>query len=269
MNLYYTPNCYAYTGPCNVAGLQALTKLLDPTGKGLFLGAIDFGPHDTWSNWFNSLNWCATTWTQASIPFVLSVPLRCDESAPESEIADSFSRLAIRLIALGRPTNIIRLGWEHNGTWYPWGSSKLGNAAFIAAYRAAVAAMRSVQGAGFRFDWCVAEGYDWCGRYPGDDVVDYISCDVYNGKIGPMPEYNIHVLLSYAEILGKEVGIPEWGTQTDDSVWTSQMMSLLYQPGINAHYQGMWFPTDPAGDYGQTATALPNTVQAIRSVLRL
>lgn len=87
---------------------------------------------------------------------------------------------------------IIRLGWECNGNWYPWGiaTNKAGYNSttnsptnFINAYRHVVALMKQYA-PGLRFEWNISRtgsytGWTSDGGYPGDDVVDYFGCDAY------------------------------------------------------------------------------------------
>ena len=72
---------------------------------------------------------------------------------------------------------VIRLGWEMNGTWFPWSTNADG---YKRMWRRLIPQYRAVSGA-FRFDWCTNGGSpnpeSW---YPGDDVVDVIAMDQYD-----------------------------------------------------------------------------------------
>ena len=58
-----------------------------------------------------------------------------------------FTDLAQQLVNGGMGNAVIRLGWEMNGDWYPWGGDPQN---FIAAYNNAAEAMKSVPGANFQ-----------------------------------------------------------------------------------------------------------------------
>ena len=68
---------------------------------------------------------------------------------------------ARNLVAAGLGSAVIRLGNEANGTKYPYSipDTPKGNAQWVRSWDNIVTAMRSVPGAHFRFDWCVASGY--------------------------------------------------------------------------------------------------------------
>src|SRR5205085_1396640 len=75
-----------------------------------------------------------------------------------------------------------------NGTWYrdSLGSTGREYALWRTAWRRTVFAMRSVPGAHFRFDWCINAAYrniPMKAFYPGDDVVDIIGIDAYDGGL--------------------------------------------------------------------------------------
>jgi hypothetical protein len=134
----------------------------------------------------------------------------------------TFRRVAEALVAAGYPDAVIRLGHEPNGAWYPWSAVGGNAAAYVDAYRHVHGVFRSVSSR-FRFDWCVARP-NWStvgvASYPGDDVVDVVSMDVYlRADHGPWSralwdEAFAPVLAdhrAFARARGKPVGYPEWG----------------------------------------------------------
>ena len=59
-----------------------------------------------------------------------------------------------RSCTTGEGDAILRLGWEFNGTWYPWSVTNRTDAAhFVGYFRHIVSTMRAVPGADFRFVW--------------------------------------------------------------------------------------------------------------------
>lgn len=85
---------------------------------------------------------------------------------------------------------LVRLMHEFNGNWYPWCLATNGNNSEIykTAYRRIVKLMRDVQANNVQFVWCVnsisipqAPWNNIIDAYPGDDVVDIVGTDIYNG----------------------------------------------------------------------------------------
>ena len=138
-----------------------------------------------------------------------------------------FATLAKTLVSYGEGDAILRLGWEFNGTWYPWAVTNQVDAADFAAYfRNIVTAMRIVPGTSFRFVWNATSGPTPIAAqdaYPGDAYVDYVGLDLYDQVWGiPLnpalawPRYvteanGLTWLASFATAHHKPVVIPEWG----------------------------------------------------------
>jgi len=134
--------------------------------------------------------------------------------------------LAKGLVAGGQGSSIIRLGWEFNGSWFPWAAN--GQAAnFVAYWQQIVTSMRSVAGANFKFEWNPTSGDQGAGDlaqyYPGNAYVDLIGLDVYDVSWGSYPgassefstiltePYGLNWLASFAAAQGKPMTLPEWG----------------------------------------------------------
>jgi hypothetical protein len=163
---------------------------------------------------------------------VMSVPLLLPGDAGFSTITSGqrdsiFTTLANNINAIHHNKQIIiRLGWEHNGNWFPWSSLK-DPAGYKAAFRHVVKVIRAVTPS-VRFDWCTDfqsySKFDWTSAYPGDDVVDVISMDVYdeynsgwsdivNGPNG----VGLQALRNFAKAHGKPEAYPEWGCSTSSA----------------------------------------------------
>jgi len=145
-----------------------------------------------------------------------------------------FVTLAQGLVAGGQGSSIIRLGWEFNGSWFPWAAANQA-ANFIAYWQQIVTAMRSVSGANFKFEWNPASGDQSAGAgnladyYPGNSYVDLIGLDVYDISWGSYPgaaaefttlvteHYGLKWLASFAAQQGKPMTLPEWGLGSGDS----------------------------------------------------
>ncbi|MER0446469.1 glycosyl hydrolase [Streptomyces sp. Edi4] len=137
----------------------------------------------------------------------------------EGQFDEHFKRLAQRLVDLKIPDTVIVLGWEMNGTTY---THRCGPdpAAWKAYWKNAVAAMRSVPGQKFRFDFAPSRGRDavpWTECYPGDDVVDIIGMDSYDQPPGQdfdrqiKEPYGLQEHVDFAAAHHKPISYPEWG----------------------------------------------------------
>jgi hypothetical protein len=103
---------------------------------------------------------------------------------------DSFlTYLGGKLKTLNAPVWIRPLH-EFNGDWYPWSLSYNGKSPdiYVSCYRRIVKILTNAGGNQLKFVWCpnaidlpaVAWNVSW-KAYPGDDVVDFLGVDVYNG----------------------------------------------------------------------------------------
>jgi hypothetical protein len=136
--------------------------------------------------------------------------------------------LARNLVAAGLGNSVIRLAHEANDSSYPYsiGGSDEDFRLWQEFWRRTAIAMRSVPGAHFLFDWCINAYWrpiplsKW---YPGDDVVDIIGIDAYDGGVPVgMDRWTrlytqtdgIRDVLQFAAAHGKPVSIPEWGLST-------------------------------------------------------
>lgn len=140
--------------------------------------------------------------------------------------------LAQNLVNAGLGNSIIRLSPEANGTWYSdsLGSTPAQWALWDQFWRVTALAMKSVPGANFQFDWCIAALYralPLSQIYPGSDVVNIIGVDAYDtGNIGntAAARWNdalngsdgIQAVANFAASQGKPLSIPEWGVSPVD-----------------------------------------------------
>lgn len=122
---------------------------------------------------------------------VLSVPLLIESTTGDfaggagGAYDRHFTELAQNLVDRGLEDTVIRLGWEFNGSTFPWAVERGQVDDYKRFWNRAVAAMRGVDGAAFAFDWCPnitldATGLPFDDLYPGDDVVDIIGLGFYD-----------------------------------------------------------------------------------------
>jgi hypothetical protein len=175
-------------------------------------------------------------WRGSGYQLVLGVPMiPTRDGRPEGTLAagaagtydDMYAALGSTLVHYGEGDAILRLGWEFNGTWYPWAVTNATDAANFAAYfRNIVTTMRTVRGAAFRYVWNATAGPEPEAAqhaYPGDAYVDYVGLDLYDQVWGiPLdpklawPRYlteanGLQWLASFASAHHKPAVIPEWG----------------------------------------------------------
>jgi hypothetical protein len=167
---------------------------------------------------------------------------------------DSYwSTLAHNLTTTNAPQRIIvRLGWEENGTWYPW-SAVSAPQTYKNAFRHVVLLMRPLAG-GVQFEWNLsrtgAATFDWTTAYPGDDVVDIVSMDVYDEYLKDWNDIlNGHQGLAFfrdfARTHHKPEAYAEWSDSTssaghgDDTVFI-QNMHDWFVAGPYVLYQSYW-----------------------------
>jgi Glycosyl hydrolase family 26 len=130
-----------------------------------------------------------------------------------------FRSLAERLVERRAGDAVIVLGWEMNGTTYS-GRCAPDPVAWKQYWRKIVAAMRTVPGQRFRFDFAPVRGTQavpWPLCYPGDDVVDIIGMDSYDQAPGRTfsdfvhQPYGLQAHADFAAAHGKPMSFPEWG----------------------------------------------------------
>lgn len=73
----------------------------------------------------------------------------------------------------------VRIGWEENGTWYPWNIHTGAPADYVTAWRDLALKIKAAA-PGIKLDWNQnIQQMDPSAAYPGDDVVDIMSIDAY------------------------------------------------------------------------------------------
>ncbi|MFG2892715.1 glycoside hydrolase family 26 protein [Streptomyces sp. NPDC048248] len=202
--------------------------------------------------------------------FVLNVPMmeRNEEGVSDDDVRDllqyaadgdfdhHFRRLAENLVEQGLSDTVITLGWEMNGVTY---THRCGPdpEAWKEYWNRIVAAMRSVEGEDFRFDFTPNRGRDaigWTKCYPGDDVVDIIGMDSYDQPTGmtfdEMIEepYGLQDQVDFADEHDKEISYPEWGLfrNGDNDEFVRRMLEWidehkpLYQTITDYCPHGVW-----------------------------
>jgi hypothetical protein len=213
-----------YAGYANTAGIQQLGTTIgsQPTY------AMDFTNGSSWQSIVASSANIATLWPGYRMIWGVDMLPDTGASLP-AEAAGAydqyFVQVAQNLVAAGQAGSTIRLGWEMNGDWFPWGTNAGSAADFVGAFQHVVNAMRSVGGQQFRFEWNPTRGgnIDLGTYYPGDAYVDWVGLDVYDTEWGTYPgaqaefdhlrtqQFGLDWLSQFAAQHGKAIALPEWG----------------------------------------------------------
>lgn len=160
---------------------------------------------------------------------VLGMPLLTNESkgdfdgCAKGKYDSHFRFAAMQLRSYEPATRIIRLGWEPNGTWYPWSIN--GNYAKYKSCFNRVAAILKSTDPKLKISWSLAGGplrrnfkSFFSAAYPGNRYVDYIDTSLYDHwppaktqrdwdrSFLPMLDF----LVRFAKTNDKKVGVGEW-----------------------------------------------------------
>ena len=283
-----TPGLGLYDGKSGPAGIETAATWLGSSGSVKY--AEDFVDATNWSN--ISAPWQLSNWKGNPYTMVWGIPMlpcggsntQCPTNVSDyNQVANGgadsyFKTLAKNLVANGFGSSYIRLGWEFNGTVMGWsicnqeGSGLTSWASdFVSAFKNVVTSMRSVSGADFKFVWnpLVSSNVSCSGVhlenfYPGDNYVDVVGLDVYDGlgqatssdadrwtdllngvnagkwtSVAPSVNgqkfqgYGLNWVAAFAKEHKKPVSIPEWGLNAagtnggggDDAYFVTHMAS--------------------------------------------
>jgi hypothetical protein len=279
-----------YDGKSSPAGIESAANWLGSSTDIKY--AQDFIDATDWSH--ISDPWQLSNWQNSPFTMVWGVPMlpcgapstQCATNVADYNLvatggADSYyETLAQKLVAAGFGSSYIRLGWEFNADWMGWGicnadGSGLASWAsdFVPAFQNIVTSMRSVAGANFKFIWNPIDssnsscpGANLENFYPGDNYVDAIALDAYDGIGGSTSDagrwndmlngvntggwtavtpaavngqafqgYGLNWLAAFAKEHNKQISLPEWGLVSsgtdggggDDSYYMTQMADWI------------------------------------------
>ena len=200
--------------------------------------AMDFLDPSTWSS-LTEPNWPYQDWQGKGYQMIWGVSMLpntlsgCSSLSQEAsgQFNASFKTVAQNMVNAGFASSIIRIGWEFNGSWFPWSAGGCPSA-FVGAFQQIVDAMRSVPGENFKFEWNPTIGDlgvgDLASFYPGDSYVDLVGLDVYDVSWSTYPGADalfttfenepdgLNWLASFGAAHNKPLVFPEWGLG-----WTS------------------------------------------------
>jgi hypothetical protein len=136
----------------------------------------------------------------------------------------------LRAKRLGKGTTYVRIAHEMNGDWMAWGMNSKSLKDYIKGYRLYASIVRK-EFPEARLSWSPNGGnhtdVSTDKQYPGDDVVDVVAPDIYDGWpdttsaaifrenakkwLTPESPTGIIAWQIWAERRGKPLGMPEWG----------------------------------------------------------
>jgi len=249
-----------------------------------------------------SLNWLLEPWDGSGYTLSLGVPMIPDNSSGTAvgTLAQGatgaynsyFVTLAQSLVSGGASHAYLRLGWEFDGSWFPWSATSSGAEASYASYfQQIVTAMRSVPGEAFHFVWnpdAVAfteSGYSVQAAYPGNAYVDAVGLDAYDQTwVTPQTPANawsstllpgLTAAQQFASSVGKPLALPEWGVIVrsdghglgDDPYYINHMVSWMETASNDVAYEA-YFDYDASGFNSQiTGGSFPNSLAAFTADL--
>jgi hypothetical protein len=193
---------------------------------------------DTWQELHDS-NWHITTFNGFEGILSFGLPMLPEEDKGDfSAIVRGehdwvYQDVARDLVTNGRGRSVVRIGWEANGDWFPWGASATDAPEYVAAYRHIVEVLHRVA-PDLVIDFDLSCGTALRGQtdrldalnllYPGDDVVDLVGCDFFDWhatastdeaswsrSIKPANAVGIQDVADFARTHGKGLTYPEWG----------------------------------------------------------
>jgi hypothetical protein len=174
------------------------------------------------------------TWSPTHYHLVLGVPILPGVGTLAQGATGAYDQyftiLGQNLVSDREADAVLRLGWEFNGTWFPWSVANAADAAnFVSYWRQIVTTMRAVPGEKFTFLWNPNSSspttYSPAQAYPGNDYVDYVGTDVYDNFWGSpftpdaawvhqlTQQWGLDWLSAFAVEHSKPVTIPEWSDE--------------------------------------------------------
>jgi hypothetical protein len=277
-------------GPVNVDGFELWL------GNPLQL-AEAFEARDTWDS-IDGAAWQLGPWSQwvrakAGRNLILGVPMlptsggvSLDQCAA-GQYDVYWRNLANELAYYGLHWAYLRLGWEMDGSWYPWGAPQGSGreASFAGCFRRVVTTMRAAQPANqWKFVWnptatWTAQSY-LDATWPGDAYVDVVGIDLYDQSWAtntyPYPStcdatcrlarqqtawngyaWYLQTMRDFALAHGKPFAIPEWGLYTrsdghgggDNPYYMQKMHEFIADPANYVQFNVYFDVKAPDGDH--------------------
>ena len=277
-------------GPANVDAFEAWL------GRPVQL-AEAFEARDNWDN-IDGAAWQLGPWSQwvrakAGRNLVLGVPMLPEiagvslASCAAGQYDQYWRNLANELAVYGLHWAYLRLGWEMDGNWYPWGAPQGSGreAAFAGCFRRIVQTMRAAQPANqWKFVWNPTATWSdpayLTATWPGDAYVDVVGIDLYDQSWAPNTypypstcdsacrlvrqqtawtnhAWYLQTIRTFALARGKPLSIPEWGLYTrsdghgggDNPFYIEKMHQFINDPANSVLFHVYFDVNAPDGDH--------------------
>jgi len=281
---------HALIGPANVDKFEAWL------GRPVQL-AEDFEALDNWDA-IDGAAWQLGPWSQwvrakPGRNLVLGVPLLPSSGDVSLDrcaagLYDQYWRnLANELAYYGLHWAYLRLGWEMDGNWFPWGAPQGSGreTSFAGCFRRVVQTMRAAQPANqWKFVWNPTNAWTdpaWLtATWPGDAYVDVVGLDLYDQSWAlntyPYPStcdsacrlarqqtawtgmsWYLQTTLAFARARGKPFAIPEWGLYRradghgglDNPYYIQKMYDFIADPNNGVLFHVYFDVNSPDGDH--------------------
>jgi hypothetical protein len=283
---------YRGAGATGVSNVATYDQWL---GHDITLGT-DYEPQDGTD--IGNATWLMNAWGQwvasgSGRNLVLAVPMLPPKTPGVSLAAcasgsydSTWASLAQNLVKAGLPSAYLRLGWEFDGDWYPWGAPPGSGLepSLVGCFRDIVLAMRAAEpGAHFAFIWNLSTRFNsdttyLANTWPGGDVVDYVGMDLFDRSSAPntypypspcdatcmlqhqqnawASNYGFFTTLAaFSASKGKPFCVPEWGIASgtngggDDPYFLQQMYNAMTTPANNVAFEAYF-------DYGASSLSI-------------
>jgi hypothetical protein len=157
-------------------------------------------------------------------------PLGWEKSCANGQFDSHAKQLGKNLVNAGLGHSVIRLGAEMNGSWEAdyVGTTTYEQNMWAKCFATEVTALRQTAGEHFLFDWnpnSCTENIPYRNFYPGNDYVDILGLDLYDGTCTASSQSSEHITWSqlvhepaglatfeaFAKRNNKPMSFPEWG----------------------------------------------------------
>jgi len=179
------PTLGAYVGPASLETARAVDRQLGWR----VTYVLDFLPKVTWASMLD-ITWLVKAWAGSGFHVVLGVPMLPSGGATLEQGAagaydGQFTELATKLVEGGLADATLMVGWQPDdpgNTWYV--SSAAAAREYVGYWRRIHAAMESVPGSRFTFEWDAGDAgtspVSPPAMYPGNAVVDLVATDAFD-----------------------------------------------------------------------------------------